>query len=81
MKSGAAQPHFNGAALKQVIFPYPQPKDEQTALIKKFRAISAETRRLEVVFEQKLASLDELKKSLLQKAFSGELTKGEGRAA
>jgi type I restriction enzyme S subunit len=33
------------------------------------------------IYKKKLSSLDELKKSLLQKAFSGELTKSKGIAA
>jgi len=35
--------------------------------------LSAETRRLAVVYERKLAALEALKKSLLQRAFAGEL--------
>ncbi len=81
LKSGAAQPHFNGTALKQVRLPYPLSRDEQTILIEKFKAILSETIKLENFYEKKLVSLEELKKSLLQKAFSGELTKTEGYAA
>ncbi|EHQ51276.1 restriction modification system DNA specificity domain-containing protein [Ectothiorhodospira sp. PHS-1] len=33
-----------------------------------------ETQRLESIYQQKLTSLAELKQSLLQKTFSGELT-------
>ena len=33
----------------------------------------ADTQRLESIYKQKLAALDELKKSLLQQAFSGAL--------
>jgi type I restriction enzyme, S subunit len=33
----------------------------------------AETQRLESLYQRKLAALDELKKSLLHQAFSGEL--------
>lgn len=36
-------------------------------------ALSAETQRLTRIYEQKLAALAELKKSLLHQAFSGEL--------
>jgi len=81
LKSGAAQPHFNGTALKQVRLPYPLSRDEQTILIEKFKAILSETMKLENFYEKKLVSLDELRKSLLQKAFSGELTKTSGQAA
>ena len=35
--------------------------------------ITADTQRLEAIYTQKLISLDELKQSLLQKAFAGQL--------
>ena len=34
---------------------------------------SSETQRLESLYQRKLAALDELKKSLLHRAFSGQL--------
>jgi len=37
--------------------------------------------KLEGIYNAKLNALDELKKSLLQKAFSGELTKTEDMVA
>jgi type I restriction enzyme S subunit len=36
-------------------------------------AIADDTRRLEVLYRQKLEALAELKQSILQKAFAGEL--------
>jgi len=36
-------------------------------------ALSTETKKLEAIYKQKLADLDELKKSVLKRAFSGEL--------
>jgi type I restriction enzyme S subunit len=36
--------------------------------------LSTETQRLEAIYRQKLAALNELKQSILQKAFTGELT-------
>jgi type I restriction enzyme S subunit len=35
--------------------------------------ISTETKKLEALYRQKLNDLDDLKKSVLQKAFNGEL--------
>ena len=35
--------------------------------------MSTETKRLEAIYQQKIADMDELKKVILQKAFSGEL--------
>jgi len=50
------------------------PLSEQHSIVAKLDALSSETKRLEAIYQQKLAALDELKKSVLQKAFSGELT-------
>jgi len=35
--------------------------------------VAAETQRLESIYREKLAALDELKQSLLHQAFSGQL--------
>jgi type I restriction enzyme, S subunit len=45
----------------------------QSKIVAKVGALRAETQRLESIYQRKLAALDELKKSLLQQAFSGEL--------
>lgn len=49
------------------------PIKEQKTVVKKLEALSIETRKLENVYEQKLADLEELKKSILSKAFHAEL--------
>lgn len=46
----------------------------QNAIVAKLDALSAETKNLEAIYEKKLADLEELKKSILAKAFNGELT-------
>ena len=46
---------------------------EQRIIISKLDALSAETKKLEVIYQQKLNDLEELKKSILKKAFKGEL--------
>ena len=46
---------------------------EQKSIVKKLDALSAETKKLEKIYEQKLADLEELKKSVLQQAFTGKL--------
>lgn len=73
LSAGSAQPQFNGGALKKIIFPFPEALTEQKAIIKKLDAFSAETKKLEGIYKQKLADLEELKKSVLKKAFAGEL--------
>ena len=55
---------------------------QQTELVDLFKSLNRQTKQLVTTYENKLKSLDELKQSLLQKAFSGELTKeDEGIAA
>ncbi|NLB53030.1 MAG: restriction endonuclease subunit S [Syntrophomonadaceae bacterium] len=48
-------------------------RNEQDNIVKKLDALSAETKKLEAIYEQKLADLEELKQSILEKAFKGEL--------
>lgn len=49
------------------------PLKQQHALVSKIATLRAETQRLESIYQQKLAALDELKQSLLHQAFSGNL--------
>ena len=46
----------------------------QQKIVQQLDKLSAETKRLEAMYQQKLDALEELKKSILQKAFSGELS-------
>jgi len=46
---------------------------EQSSVVQKLDALRAETKKLEAVYQKKIADLEELKKSILQKAFAGEL--------
>jgi type I restriction enzyme S subunit len=60
---------------------YVPPINEQNKIIAKLDALSAETRKLEAIYTQKINDLEELKKSVLKKAFSGELRSPEGAAS
>lgn len=46
----------------------------QQTMVRQLDALQAETQKLEVIYRKMIADLEELKKSILQKAFSGELT-------
>ena len=48
---------------------------DQKAIVQKLDTLSTETKKLEVIYQNKINDLEELKKSVLQKAFSGDLTK------
>ena len=69
---GAAQKHFNVTAAKEVVLHLP-PIKEQGKIVQQVDELRAETQRLESLYQQKLAALDELKKSLLHEAFTGKL--------
>ncbi|MDY9925166.1 restriction endonuclease subunit S [Methanosarcina sp.] len=69
---GTTMSNLNQGILMQVTIPLP-PLAEQCSIVSKIDALSVETKRLEEIYQQKLAALDELKKSVLQKAFNGEL--------
>jgi type I restriction enzyme S subunit len=69
---GAALMQINICDLRNLILPIP-PRPIQEALANRFESLLAETDRLASIYQQKLAALDELKKSLLHQAFSGEL--------
>lgn len=47
--------------------------EEQKQIVSKLDLLSQQTKKLESVYTQKLTDLEELKQSILQKAFSGEL--------
>ena len=72
MSNGGAQEFVGLTALRS--FPIPCPSlGEQLTIVQKLDALSIETKRLGAIYHQKIADLDELKKSILQKAFNGEL--------
>ena len=58
--------------LNDVIVAFP-PQKELKAIVKKFDVLSEQTIKLKEIYKQKLADLEELKKSVLNKAFTGEL--------
>jgi type I restriction enzyme S subunit len=49
------------------------PPEEQNRIVARLDTLRAETAHLQSLYTRKLAALDELKQSLLQRAFSGEL--------
>ncbi len=70
--SGTSIQHFTGEALAKFTLPIPPNKQIQEVL-SKANQLEAEVVRLESIYRQKLTALDDLKKSLLHQAFSGQL--------
>jgi type I restriction enzyme S subunit len=70
MGKGSAQANINMGTFENERFPFPS-ISEQKRLVAKLDALSAETQRLESLYQRKLAALEALKKSLLHQAFNG----------
>ncbi|HOZ15662.1 MAG TPA: restriction endonuclease subunit S [Tenuifilaceae bacterium] len=52
---------------------FPISYSEQKSIVQKLDALSIETKRLEAIYQQKINNLEDLKNSILDKAFKGEL--------
>jgi type I restriction enzyme, S subunit len=72
MISSVNQANINGAKLKTYPIPLPSLKAQQ-AIVQQLDALKTETKKLEAIYQKKIDDLEELKKSILQKAFAGEL--------
>jgi type I restriction enzyme S subunit len=70
---GAALMQINIGDLRKIETPYPKSLNEQQTIVRKLDSLRTETQNLEAVYQKKIADLEELKKSVLQKAFAGEL--------
>ncbi len=72
-KAGATRQALTKAQIQNFYVHFPS-LDEQELIVRKLDLLEVETQRLETIYRQKLAALNELKQSILQKAFTGELT-------
>lgn len=70
---GAAQKNTSTKKIKDIQIAYPRAIADQHQIFITIQNLSIQTKKLEEVYRQKLALLEELKKSVLQKAFAGEL--------
>jgi type I restriction enzyme S subunit len=64
---------LNQGSLSSLKIPFPKSLKEQELIIKKVDSIAEQSQRLKDLYQKKLIDLEELKKSILQKAFAGEL--------
>lgn len=72
VQTGIGVPHISGQQIKDFEFARP-PLTDQRRIADNLESLRDETQRLASVYEQKLAALEALKKSLLHHAFTGEL--------
>jgi type I restriction enzyme S subunit len=71
--TGSSIPQINNYDISPLSIVYPRDLSKQKEIVSFLDEISEETGTLESIYQQKLANLEELKKSLLQQAFSGAL--------
>ncbi|MFN8274909.1 MAG: restriction endonuclease subunit S [Flavobacteriaceae bacterium] len=70
--TGATIKNVSLKSMREFKVPLPPLKEQQT-IVRQLDALRAETQKLEAIYQKKIADLEELKKSILQKAFAGEL--------
>ena len=69
----ATLPIINKTKWENLTICYPKSLEEQQSIVSRLDALRAETENLESVYLQRVESLEELRKSILEKAFNGEL--------
>lgn len=69
---GTTQKFVDLVYLRNFFIAIPAPS-EQKIIATKLDKLSKETKRLDTIYQQKIADTEELKKSILQKTFEGEL--------
>lgn len=72
--TGATVQGIKASLLKKIEIAYPPSTTEQIRIVSELDFVFEASRELTALYERKLALLDELKQSLLARAFSGELT-------
>lgn len=80
LAAGAIVKNISGDLVKKVILPLPS-LAEQKKIAEKLKIFSLQVESLKGIYNKKSEYVDELKKSILQKAFSGELTQKENQGA
>ncbi|TKB73602.1 MAG: restriction endonuclease subunit S [Nitrospira sp.] len=71
--SGVKVRHTSPTKIGEVVVSFPNSISEQHAIVSTLKDLHEETQRLEFLYQQKLAALEALKKSLLHQAFTEEL--------
>ena len=72
--SGSAIPQLTVPMLKSYSILYPKSLENQQQIVNQLDQLQEQTNLLVTKYQQKLANLEELKKSILEKAFKGELS-------
>ncbi len=70
---GTGVPNLHLKEIREVVIPFPESLVKQNEIIKVLNSFSEITNKATNSYQQKLNNLEELKKSILEKAFRGEL--------
>ena len=73
-EQGATRQAITKVQLESFVISFPKDIKEQKVIIENINTFKGETKKLETIYTQKIADLEEMKKSVLQKAFSGQLS-------
>lgn len=73
MNRGTTIPSLVKSELQTININFPKSLKVQEVIVHKLDKLSSECKELETLYQQKLNYLEDLKKSILQKAFNGEL--------
>ncbi|MDN3436031.1 restriction endonuclease subunit S [Pseudoalteromonas sp. APC 3356] len=74
-EAGSTRQAITKTQIEEFEVSYPESLEEQQNLLSSLYSLEEKTNDIQRIYIEKLLALDELKKSILQKAFSGELTK------
>lgn len=80
-EAGSTRQAITKAQIENFEISYPESMEAQDDLLQQLSVLEIDVLELQSIYQQKIKALDELKKSILQKAFTGELTKSKGVAA
>ena len=73
LRSGSAIPQLTVPMIKEYLIPVPD-MITQEKIVSELQSLKLYIDKIEAIYRKKILKIDELKKSILQKAFSGELT-------
>lgn len=72
IRSGSTVPHLTCGEVRELMIGLPELR-VQEAIVQHALEVQQESQRLEAIYQQKLSALNELKKSILHQAFTGQL--------
>ena len=72
--NGANIKSLNQGTLANLIIPFPLRTEKQADIVRQIEAFHEKAQRLAAIYQRKLEALNELKQSLLHRAFNGDLT-------